>query len=134
MAILNVLGTVKKQGSGEYGDWFVVAETCTKRDGDTFEKRYMCSGKTSPREGQSVVVTGFLRDGVREHDGKHYADIKIQAATWYPLEGEQSERESAPAATVDDSDEIPFRSPERIHTVTRVDGHEHHRARRAIHI
>ena len=105
MATLTVQGTVYKSGVSEYGPWAVVRETVQKRDGGTFETGYMCNGSkgsAQPTVGAEVVVTGYLRAGVRENDGKHYADIKIQSASFKPV-GEQPAAQSAA-----DDDEVPF--------------------------
>lgn len=116
MSIIIVQGVITKRGEGDYGPWAVVSEHIegTKGNGDpySFDQRYMCSGKGIPAEGTRVVVQGFMRSGVREHEGKHYADIKIQAAQFLALGGGQSAQESTPdiAAPAEDLDgeDIPF--------------------------
>ena len=90
----------------------------------------ICDGdsvRVVPSEPPSAKVKSWTKQ-----DGEEVTFAEI--TYWNPkVERLGDAREDAPAA-YDDSDEIPFAFPERIHTVTRVDGHEHHRARRAIRI
>jgi len=44
MAILTIAGICKKRGDGDYGPWYVIAETITPKSGKTFEKRYIVGG------------------------------------------------------------------------------------------
>lgn len=115
MSILIVEGVITKRGEGDYGPWAVVSEHIegTKANGESysFDQRYMCSGKDIPGEGTRVVVQGFMRSGVREHEGKHYADIKVQAAQFLALGGTSAPAQgsAAPAPADDlDGEDIPF--------------------------
>ena len=105
-----VTGRVTKTGSSQYGAWCVVAETVTKRDGDQFEKRYMCSGNSVPAEGAAVIAQGFAIAEATERDGKHYADVKLNACSFTTL----TESASAPSGNASASkpeefaDDIPF--------------------------
>jgi len=106
MAILTVAGVCKKRGDGEYGPWFVITEHITA-GGKEFDKRYMCGGTkngAAPQEGDYGVVTGYMREGVREHEGKHYAEIKVNGASWTTIS-----ESAAPAAPSEYNDEeVPF--------------------------
>lgn len=107
MSVITLHGSVTKKGSGEYGEWAVISEPNVKRDGDTYEKRYMTSAaKTAsvPAIGTEVVVTGFAQADVREYEGKHYADIKVSGAHYFALSGAASAADPAE----DFAEEIPF--------------------------
>lgn len=114
MAVLVVAGKVTKEGTGEYGDWFVVSETRPKKDGSgTFETRYMCSGKARPAIDEFVIVQGFGWAKVTESNGNHYANMQINAAQFTVLDGFAGATEAAPRGS--DSlaqefadEEIPF--------------------------
>lgn len=106
MAVITFTGVIGKTGEGQYGPWAVVAETVTKRDGGTFDRRYMVSGKDIPAEGTRVVVTGYATPKVTERDGKHYADIAVNGAALLPLD-EQS-ASSKPQSPETFEDDIPF--------------------------
>jgi hypothetical protein len=105
MAVLIVTGVVTRSGTGEYGDWYVIAETAHKKDGTPYTKRYMCSGKDRPAEGERVVVQGFAYAKVTERDGQHYADININGAQFTRLEAEAHQ---APPQQEYAEDSIPF--------------------------
>lgn len=126
-----VTGKVTKTGTSQYGEWCIVAETVTKRDGDQFEKRYMCSGNHVPAEGSAVIVQGFAQAKTRDgNDGKTYADISLSACSFTTLgesESKPASKSGAPAPETFEED-IPFFyapfNPERI------EGHRRFGARR----
>lgn len=105
MSITIVQGRVTKTGESQYGPWFIVAETVTKKDGDTFEKRYLCSGKTAPADGAEVVVQGYTNAKVSE-DGK-YANVNLNAAQWHTIGEPPAATNSAPEP-MDEDESIPF--------------------------
>lgn len=99
-----ITGKCIKAGEGQYGPWYVIAETVTKKDGGRFDVRYMCGGNEAVAIGEVVTVTGTAISGVREHDGKHYADTKLSFCTVI----RHGEREDAPSGGETFEEDIPF--------------------------
>jgi hypothetical protein len=93
-------GRVTRTGSSQYGPWFTIAEVNHKRDGGTFTRSIMCSGKEAPNEGEYVAVQGFVMTKVDERDGNHYANVNLNGCSFSVMD--------APAASEDYEGEIPF--------------------------
>lgn len=115
MAKVYVEGEVLNAGANETGAWFVVGEPWKRKDGSLVTKdngeliftRYMCSGDKAPAVGTHVTVNGFLRAEVREFDGKHYPDLKIQAARWESKSIEEELSKHGKVREAND-DDVPF--------------------------
>lgn len=108
MSVITLYGSIVKKGSNDHGEWALVAEPNVKRDGEAYEKRYMVSAGSSasvPAIGTAVLVSGYGMAKVREYDGKHYADISVSGAHFFPLGGAVDD---APASASPDDEEIPF--------------------------
>lgn len=111
MSIISIQGRVHKRGSNDNGEWAVIKEHATKRDGESYEVSYMCGAAKNeavPAEGSQVVVSGYARAKVRENDGKHYADINVQAAKFLTLSTTSAAPVNDAPITEDDMESIPF--------------------------
>jgi len=134
MAILNMRMAVndrrKNSSSGEWEDVANYVDVVTF--GNRAESLSRFLGK-----GSRITVDGKLRwsEWADKTSGDKRQKIEVVADDIELPARSESHAQSAPAAFTPpaaDDDDVPFHHPERIHTVTRVDGHEHHRARRAI--
>ena len=107
-----VQGVVGKTGANDKGDWFIVQEgPIKKRDGGEFFKSYLCSvNGLGPATGDVVVVQGYLRADVSEHNSK-YVDVKLNGCSFHVLSSEAAPNLAAvPDYPVDEDlgGEIPF--------------------------
>jgi hypothetical protein len=111
MSIISIQGRVHKRGSNDNGEWAVIKEHATKRDGESYEVSYMCGAAKNeavPAEGSQVVVTGFAYAKVNENDGKHYANINLSAARFHVLSAVSAAPMNDAPISDDEAEDIPF--------------------------
>lgn len=111
MSIISIQGRVHKRGSNDNGEWAVVKEHATKRDGESYEVSYMCGAAKNeavPAEGSQVVVSGYAYAKVNENDGKHYGNINVSAARFHTLSAVSAAPANDAPISDEDMEEIPF--------------------------